>query len=46
VIYVHFVVQHEIKKELQIFQKTAKEQNENELIVHQGIMDPLFHCKV
>ena len=33
------------RKDLRKLQRTAKEQNESELIVHEGVMDPFFRCK-
>jgi hypothetical protein len=33
------------KKDVQTLQKTARKQDKNQLIVHEGVMDPFFHCK-
>ncbi len=32
------------KQDIQTLQKTARKQNKNKLIVHEGVMDPFFHC--
>lgn len=32
------------KQDIQRLQKTARKQNKNQLIIHEGVMDPFFLC--